>query len=149
MTTSMSMRVPVVLRQRANRQGSRRGPSSTSLFKWPSGIPSGRAFSEASTPALGGTLNFAGGDGMAVMLGAIDDRGLPPERPRVACVSAGGSTRAGKPGSAELEVGAVGVAAGGDTGKHGEAGTGAGGAIRGGSARGGGVSRFSETGCAT
>jgi hypothetical protein len=48
----------------------------------------------ASTPAFGGTLTFAGGDGIAVTFGAIDERGLPPLSPRVACVSAVGSPSA-------------------------------------------------------
>src|SRR5689334_12000161 len=106
MTTSISMRVPVPLRQRSKRHGSRSGPSSTSLLKCPSGMPAGRAFMVASTPALGGTLTLAGGEGMALTVGAIDDFELPPERPRDACVSEVGSANVGMGGSDEFDVGA-------------------------------------------
>jgi hypothetical protein len=69
----------------------------------------------ASTPAFAGTLTLAGGEGIAVTFGAIDDRGLEPVKPRVACVSAVGSPSAAYGEGAELAGGAalgVGIAAG-------------------------------------
>src|SRR5579859_1049896 len=94
MTASMVTRVLVLLRQRSKRAGSRNGPSRTSLLKWPRGMPAGTAFKVASTPALGGTLKVAGGDGSAAIAGATVERGLPPDKPRTACVSESGGARA-------------------------------------------------------
>src|SRR5439155_7384472 len=109
----MSMRVWSPLRQRAKRAGSRSWPSSRSLLRWPSGIPSGIALSDASTPAFRGTLTLAGGEGMAVTFGAMEERGFAPVRPRVACVSACSPGKVGSAGNDEaFDALGVGVAVG-------------------------------------